>query len=822
MRKGIVSVILALLLLVPTVLTGCQQETEIEEVAANVYTLYTIVDESTTPEAIVKVELALNRILFYRLGYCLKLVAVPADEYESLIDAKFEEMEAYTLAKKNKSKKKDTSADASAESSADESTGEDESSQVIMTGDRILESLENGEEIVLENPRLDIFLVQGYDRYKSLASQGKLAALDEKLNNEAKALKSSIHSTLFTAAKVNNKTYGIPVNNAIGQYTYLIFDKELLQKYSMDQNTLKSMEDLQDYLGTIKENEPDVVPLKDSFASTEINFLSNDGFPAIINNAGEVVDAYSNKNLTKYLSMIARYNSLGYFESDNAASEPRYAVRIESGNIDELKSSLEGDGREYEFSLYSNPIATNENTIDNIFCVSKYVVSNELTEVMKIVAALNTDAELMNILTYGVENEHYILNDYGQVERLNNDYIIDPKCAGNAFITKTLAGEPKDKWEKNIKQNQETVVAKTLGYTMELTAFTYTEKVKTTTKDEEGNEIEVETEVEKEIHEPNYVEIINTVVDKYYPGLMRGNAIDIDYDELRKQAEDEVKQEFINKIDKLYKENILNPAYGEKIRSQVVAKRSKQIKEEAERSIIEEYLSLTKRKLKTILTAQYKEENPDLSADDIEAMVNETLTEEYINEQLYIINSEEEIKAEIDDMYDYILDDEVTTAINEAVGTPEYEREFEKLKQSAQYKKDLDDMLTYDAPAETEARFDELIAVHIAEYTDNMKVEMNDAIKTEIEKFIADNKETLKLTDNQILCKIGFLEEEIVETPEGEESTEEKAEGEEGEDEPKEPTYKPKYESEIAYFDFVFTEKCLEVYYKIFGVPDGL
>ena len=103
MKKGILCILLSLLLLAP-MFASCQQEADFTETEASVYTLYTIVEESTTPEAIKQVELSLNRILFYRLGVILKLEMVTEDEYDKLIEDKFAEMEAYQLEKKNNKK----------------------------------------------------------------------------------------------------------------------------------------------------------------------------------------------------------------------------------------------------------------------------------------------------------------------------------------------------------------------------------------------------------------------------------------------------------------------------------------------------------------------------------------------------------------------------------------------------------------------------------------------------------------------------------------------------------------------------------------------
>ena len=92
MKKGILCILLSILMLVP-MFASCSSEVIIEDVEANIYTLYTIKDEETTPEAIRQVELALNRILFHRLGVILKLVMVNEDEYDQLIADKYAEVE---------------------------------------------------------------------------------------------------------------------------------------------------------------------------------------------------------------------------------------------------------------------------------------------------------------------------------------------------------------------------------------------------------------------------------------------------------------------------------------------------------------------------------------------------------------------------------------------------------------------------------------------------------------------------------------------------------------------------------------------------------
>ncbi len=821
MKKGILCILLSLLMITP-LLTACNQAVPIVGTEAPIYTLYTIVDESTTNEAITKVELALNRILFYRLGVIVKLEMVTEDQYDELITNKFAEMEAYETEKKNNKNNKNNKSSSSVDASGE-----------VLTGDKILDMLENGEEIPLSAPSLDIFLVRGYDNYEKLVSEKKLSDITEKLENEAKAIKSSIHTTLINATKIDGRTYGIPVNTAIGEYTYFAFDEELLSKYSIDPNTIKTLEDLNDYLATIKENEPDVVPLMNTLEATDINFLVNNGFPALVTSAGEVIDAYSNKKLQEYFALIAQYEALGYLPDESASENTRYAVRLEKGYKEDIDKKLADTGFKYTYSLYSNPVATNENTVSNIFCVSKYVVSNNLTSVMQILTAINTDGNIMDLLTYGVENEHYVFNDDNQIERLNNDYSINPSYIGNRFITTTLEDEDPNKWDAYIQQNIDAIASPSLGYTVDLKEFKYT--------DEEGNEVTVT--------EPNYVDIINGVVEKYYPSFMNGTAFEFDYDAISAQATDEVKVNIVDTLNTHYEKNILQPMLEDKVRDTVIAERSEEIRNTAVTNINAEYTKKVKANLKKKLTTEFKAEFPEATDDEIDAMVESKLTDAYVQENISQYYTDEEIKSKTEDVYKALLNQAVTEEAKKIKESPEYTVIHDELFNSEEYKNDLNERLTYDLPSAVNAKVEEKLLALVKEKSDAMVAEIETAIETAVDEFIAEYQDILTLTtdnhEQEILLAIGYLEEKAAtdedtdtdgdtsgetsgetseesvevseEASEGETSEEGETSGEEGEGED-EMVIAEKYAS---WYQFVLKEKIAASYYALFGEPNA-
>ena len=186
----------------------------------------------------------------------------------------------------------------------------------------------------------------------------------------------------------------------------------------------------------------------------------------------------------------------------------------------------------------------------------------------------------------------------------------------------------------------------------------------------------------------------------------------------------------------------------------------------------------------------------------------------YNDENLYYFMDSETYEQEaIDGKYEYLLEDKITEATSEMEGSAEYNKELQKLLNSDKYKQQLAEMIEKNAPRKIEKAIDGKIAESITEYTAKMKEEMNTEIQNAIEAFISENSEKLGLTREEMLFEMGYLKEE--EKAEGEESSEAESE-EEGEEEEEEVTLIEAYES---WYDFVFQEKLVKVYYTIFGQP---
>lgn len=772
MKKRLIGLLLSALMLLP-LLSSCSREVPPVDKEIPIYTLYTIAD--TTPEALRAVELALNRILAYDYDVAVDIVAVSENEYDELINNKLAEMDAIEAAKKSKGSKAPA-----ASSSMDTSSDSVANTGDKMTADRIIETLEEGNDIHPKTTRFDVFLVRGYHQYYELAKKGKLAAINDKLSSEAKLIKDYLHGSLFTAATIDKKIYGVPINGALGDYKYIVFDSDLIEKYNFEPKTMVTVDDLDEYLEIIKKNEPDVVPLKDTVDTRDYSFMFEDGFPFYVDVDNNVLSTYEEDEIPTYYAKLARYRTLGYFTNAQGNNDGRFAVTFVKGDETTIENLSKESGQNLVYNVYQNPVATNESAIKNLYCVHKSVVSNELTNVSELLVALFTDSRVQNILTYGVENVNYRLNDDGQVQILNNDYRMNPDYTGNKFLTYTLEGEDPKKWEKIIEQNKLSTASRSLGFEM------YPKTM--------------EAKDKSVIYEPDFKAILKEVTAKYYQKFLDGTIVDVNLDEVRSESEKAVLEELREELTQTYESNI-SAEYAISVRKQITSsKLADELKQEATETVMNELISSVRNKLQEALTSKFRKEFPDASDEEIQAKIDAELTDEYVNEHLYDDITKEEVEAQINEAYESEITSRINEKVSDYLSSDAYTNAVERAIKSAKFTSDLNNLYSKNGPSRVDEKIDETIAAAIQEAAKAMIDEYNTEIEAAVNKFIEDNTEKLGITKEEIYAKLGYYKEV--------KSTDSKD---------KKVTYEPQYDS---YFEYVYKEKVQKPFNQLYPVPE--
>lgn len=323
--------------------------------------------------------------------------------------------------------------------------------------------------------------------YLSNAEKGAFLPLDDLLKNEGKELYDSVDQKFWEAAKVKGVTYAVPHEKEIGNTPMWVFNKELVEKYDIPYEDVKTLEDLEPYLALIKENEPEYTPF---YLTKEFSLPAY--FDKIQDPIGiefgddslTVQNIYETDKMKSELETIRKYYKAGYINKDAATASDDKSVK---------RFITKGDGQPYAEIIWSKDLGydvvatpimdtqvTNASARGAMTAISK--TSKHPEKAMEFLNLVNTDEYLRNLLNYGFEGEHYevvpvtdeemasvkdqpyVLKNKVKVVENNKNYSVAYWVQGGLFSTYVLYNEPADKWAYFKQFNDESLEAPSFGF----------------------------------------------------------------------------------------------------------------------------------------------------------------------------------------------------------------------------------------------------------------------------------------------------------------------------------------------------------------------
>ncbi|MBP3378232.1 MAG: hypothetical protein J6L96_05745, partial [Clostridia bacterium] len=355
--------------------------------------------------------------------------------------------------------------------------------------------------------QVDILFLGDYDKYVEYIDAGWLSKLNDQLNSTAKKLTSYIYPAFLDAVKVNKSYYAVPNNTVIGEYTSLLVNKEMCDKYS-DPTQITSLATALDLIETVAKYEKDYDPVwSNSYdGMTNVHYWSVDYVENTVN--GRITREFS-IDPTKFSTLGAMYRadytsmtsdpniySFGNLMDDQVYVEQLIALKTielkgyrgeEGSEKDFAVGVIKGSGEEiakYEDKYYNvvleYPVATEDDLFGSMFAVSSY--TSNLTRAMEIITYLNTDADFRNLFQYGIKGVNYELNDDECAVRTEeNLYNMNIYKTGNIFVAYPDAdiGMTYQTLENAKKQDLEVVTNPTMGFTIVSSDFPDLKNIKT-------------------------------------------------------------------------------------------------------------------------------------------------------------------------------------------------------------------------------------------------------------------------------------------------------------------------------------------------------
>ena len=345
--------------------------------------------------------------------------------------------------------------------------------------------------------------------YAINARKGAYLDLTPYLDGDNKALKEAIDSRFWEGVTIDGKIYGVPANKELPYAPVWAFTKELVDKYSLDIDSVTDLASLEPLLKTIKENEPEIIPLP--LRASDIPGIIDQydipaarELPAYVRYDDEtrtVVNPFEQEDVLKNLHTIHDYFVKGYINQDAATNKQKLKNRlIYCGWYCPGAEEIWGNQAGYEVVCrprYENYYSTTS-CIGSLQAVSAN--SKHPAEAVKFLELLNTDPEIKNLVTYGIEGTHYEKTSDTSIKLLeaSSRYTTDYYTLGNELIMYTVDPQAHDLWDQYRAFNDASKPSVLVGFSF--------------------NNENVKTE---------YASVMN-ITAQYLPQLFTGSAADVD------------------------------------------------------------------------------------------------------------------------------------------------------------------------------------------------------------------------------------------------------------------------------------------------------
>ncbi|CAM4192074.1 ABC transporter substrate-binding protein [Lederbergia lenta] len=336
--------------------------------------------------------------------------------------------------------------------------------------------------------KLDLIVSSSFYNYGSQAVKGQLLPLDELLESHGKGILKEMPEHMINATKIDGKIYGVPSVRDWASDHGFIMRKDLVDKYNIDLSKVKTIEDMGEIFKIIKDNEPGVDPIVNTgdLLSTVETYIyphfdrlgDNIGVLEMKEDNWKVENLYEHPIYKDAVNLAREWYKADYIIKDAATSDEVGYNIVKSGKgfgyFTNMKPGLETQetirsGREMVAVRVTAPYQFTTSATSFMMSLAKNSENPE--KAMDFMNLLYTDADIMNLLTLGIEDKHYELNEEEFAVQLEegSKYVFNQWLIGNNFLTHIWEGNDKEYWEELSVFNESAEISPAFGFSFNAT-----------------------------------------------------------------------------------------------------------------------------------------------------------------------------------------------------------------------------------------------------------------------------------------------------------------------------------------------------------------
>ncbi len=345
---------------------------------------------------------------------------------------------------------------------------------------------------VASGDKIDIMFSPSWWGFNDYVAKEAWLPLDDLLQKHGKDIIANIAPAYLKAPIVNGKLYAIPTAKDMFGTGGFIFNKELVDKYNFDINSITKPEDIEPWLKIIKEKEPGVIPFLSSKGDQQqylcqdwqinvgtvdvpVGYEKTDGDVKIIN--------LMETDIAKRIYKLSRsWYQKGYINKDVATLQDgtpmkkakkvfAWTDQLKPGKADELKAQFGYDLVQANAWKDIQYYTTTPDLTNSQLVIPR--TSGDPERAMMFINLLFSDKEIKNLLSWGIENKHYQKISENQicfadgVNADNSGYygLAQWSMGGSQFLDYLWVSESQDKWQKMQEFNESAKPMKIVGWT---------------------------------------------------------------------------------------------------------------------------------------------------------------------------------------------------------------------------------------------------------------------------------------------------------------------------------------------------------------------
>lgn len=321
--------------------------------------------------------------------------------------------------------------------------------------------------------------------YVQNARKGAFMQVDDLLKEHGQDIIKTLDPAFLEGSKVDGHNYGIPANKELPAQEVWRFNKQYLDKYNLDMNSVTTLESLEPLLKTIKEKEPNIYPFaldKNQMPYVPYDYVIEKLPMAVKLDTQDykVVNILETPEMIQALKTMHKYYKAGYIPTEAATLDSMTDVQS-SGRWFADRATTQPFATNLWSASYGYPVVStpaSQATIYNwsvmgsmqaISANSKYP-----EKAMEFLNLLNTDPVLRNMVDSGIEGVHYKKVSDNVMENLDEskNYDMPTFSLGNVMLTYLNTTDPANKWEEFKKFNDTGVPAPLLGFNFDTSKVT--------------------------------------------------------------------------------------------------------------------------------------------------------------------------------------------------------------------------------------------------------------------------------------------------------------------------------------------------------------